>query len=98
MMLPPLSPDYVPPEFREEQPRQSLTEARSALWDRTSDPVPPRVTDTSKTMALPPLSPDYVPQEFRDKSPERPKQTAARSASPARKSEAVEAPAPSQHG
>jgi serine/threonine protein kinase/tetratricopeptide (TPR) repeat protein len=96
MMLTPLSPDYVPPEFREEQPRQSLTEARSALWDRTSDPVPPRVTDTSKTMALPPLSPDYVPPEFRDKSPERPKQTAARSASPARKSEAVEAPAPSR--
>jgi tetratricopeptide (TPR) repeat protein len=96
MMLPPLSPDYVPPEFREEQPRQSLTEARSALWDRTSDPVPPRVTDTSKTMALPPLSPDYVPPEFRDKSPERSKQTAARSASPARKSEAVDAPAPSR--
>jgi serine/threonine protein kinase/tetratricopeptide (TPR) repeat protein len=96
MMLPPLSPDYVPPEFREEQPRQSLTEARSALWDRTSDPVPPRVADTSKTMALPPLSPDYVPPEFRDKSPERPKQTAARSASSARKSEPVEAPAPSR--
>jgi serine/threonine protein kinase/tetratricopeptide (TPR) repeat protein len=96
MMLPPLSPDYVPPEFREEQPRQSLTEARSALWDRSSDPVPPRVIDTSKTMALPPLSPDYVPPEFRDKSPERPKQTAARSAPPARKSEPTEALTPSR--
>lgn len=92
MMLPPLSPDYVPPEFREERPSPSLTEARSALWDRSSDPEPPRVTDTSKTMALPPLSPDYVPHEFRDS--ERPRQTLARSASPARKSEPVEAPAP----
>ena len=94
MMLPPLSPDYVPPEFREEQPRASLTEARSALWDRSSDPVPPRVTDTSKTMAMPPLSPDYVPQEFRDS--ERQKQTAARSAPPARKSEPAEAPKPTR--
>ena len=96
MMLPPLSPDYVPPEFREEQPRQSLTEARSALWDRKSDPSRVAELDTSKTMALPPLSPDYVPPELGDKSPERPKQTAARSTSSARKSEAVEAPAPSR--
>ncbi len=95
MKLPPLSPDYVPPELREGQPRPSLTEARSALWDRSSDPLPARVIDTSKTMALPPLSPDYVPQELRDSEP--PKKTAARPASPARKSEPVEAPlAPSR--
>jgi len=91
MMLPPLSPDYVPPEFRDEQ-SPSLTEARSALWDRKSDPVPPRVTDTGKTMALPPLSPDYVPPEFRNK--EAPTQTAARSTPPAHRSK--EAPASSR--
>ena len=82
MMLPPLSPDYVPDEFREEQ-RASLTEARSALWNRKGGEVPPRALDPSKTMALPPLSPDYVPEEFRDKTAVLPAPTARKSESTA---------------
>ena len=88
MMLPPLSPDYVPDEFREEQ-RASLTEARSALWNRKGGEVPPRALDPSKTMALPPLSPDYVPEEFHHETVVLPPPTA-------RKSEPTAPPAPSK--
>ena len=71
MVLPPLSPDYIPPEFRDAE-REAATQAAARL-ESTARKVgaaeaseSSRTFDLSKTVALPPLSPDYIPPEFRN--------------------------------